>query len=193
MTTKHTPRTGISPDPITSTRHPAARAVGDHGSSPTVGWRAAPRASRSRRDHPVSGRPSAAERPPAEAAGSSSSAPAVAAAETLTLQVSAALRRQLEAQAQEEGVSPALLAAELLAEGLVQRAWDLPGRLQSKTSNPGQRTAPPAAGAQGSGRRRHRQDARGDRQRPPRPEANSMDDQATFLAYVRQQERQRRS
>ena len=193
MTTKHTPRTGTSPDPIPSTGHPTARAVGDHEPLPAAGRRAAPRASQSRRDHPVSGHPSAAAHPTASVGGSSSSTPVVAAAGTLTLQVSAALRRQLEAQAQEEGVSPALLAAELLAEGLVQRAWDLPGRLQSKTSASGQRTAPPAAGARGSGRRHHRQDARGDRQRAPRPEAASMDDQATFLAYVRQQERQRRS
>jgi hypothetical protein len=192
-TTKHTPRTRTSLDPTPSTGHPAVRPVRDHGPSPAAGRRAASRAPRSGRAHPVPGHPPGAAHPPAETAGTPPGAPAGAAAATLTLQVSAALQRQLEAQAQEEGVSPAQLAAELLAEGLVLRAWDLPGRSDGRAPTPGQKTAPAAAGGRGRGQRPQRQDTRRDRQRAPRPAATSMDDQATFLAYVRQQERQRRS
>lgn len=189
MTTKHTPRTKMSSDPTPSTAH----AAGDHRSLAVPERGAPPRRSRSRHAHPGSGPPAATAPAAAETAAPPPAVPAGSAAGTLAVPVSAALRRQLDAQAQEDGISPGQLAAELLAEGLVLRAWDLQGRQGGRVAVSGQQTASQASGMQGRGQRHHRQDKRGDRQRAPRPAATNMDDQATFLAYVRQQERQRRS
>jgi hypothetical protein len=192
MTTKHTPRTKTSADPTPSTQHPAAGAVGNHRPLPAPERGAAPHRSRSRHARPGSGPPAATAPSAVEAAALSPAVLAGTAAGTLAVPVSAALRRQLDAQAQEDGISSGQLAAELLAEGLVLRAWDLQGRPNGRAPVPGQQTASQASGAPGRGPRRHRQDNRGDRQRAPRAAATDMDDQATFLAYVRQQERQRR-
>lgn len=134
-------------------------------------------------------------RPPASGATPGPSNPTSAAAETtLTLRVSASLLRQLEAKAQDEGVSLGVLATEFLAEGLVLRAWEILQRQAARRGGPGTmrpHVTPGARDAHSGGRGHNRRDRGGHRQ-PQRRGGNVMDDQATFLEYVRTQERKRR-
>lgn len=115
---------------------------------------------------------------------------------TLTLCISASLLRQLKATAQAEGVSLAGLATELLAEGLVLRAWDsLERQVARRSDRNGMRAhgASGAHGAQAGGGRRDRPGGHGGgRRHPQRRGSNVIDDQAMFLEYVRTQERKRR-
>jgi hypothetical protein len=123
---------------------------------------------------------------------------------TLTLRVSASLLAQLEDKAQDEGVGMVVLATELLAEGLVLRAWKSLERQASRRPNYGNtrpHTPPgprgPRPGGRGPNNRRERSgnrrpDQGGNRRPDPRRGGNIMDDQATFLEYVRTQERKRR-
>lgn len=125
------------------------------------------------------------------------SGPAPAPAEsTLTLRVSASLLGQLEAKAQDEGVGLAVLATELLAEGLVLRAWKSLEHQASRRPNYGNtrpHTPPGPRGPRPGGRGPNNRRERGGNRRPdPRRGGNIMDDQATFLEYVRTQERKRR-
>jgi hypothetical protein len=103
--------------------------------------------------------------------------------------------RQLGAKAREEGVSLTMLATELLAEGLVLRAWEILERqvtmrfgegTMSSHSGPGARGPRPDSGGH------DRRGGRGGRRPMQRPRGNVMDDQATFLEYVRTQDRKRR-
>jgi hypothetical protein len=122
----------------------------------------------------------------------------------LSLRVSASLLGQLEAKAQDEGVGLGVLATELLAEGLVLRAWKSLERQAARRPNYGN-TRPhapsgprgPRPGGRGPNNRRERggnrrSDQGGNRRPDSRRGGNIMDDQATFLEYVRTQERKRR-
>jgi hypothetical protein len=134
--------------------------------------------------------------PPASEAAHGPGNPASVVAETtLTLRVSTSLLRQLEAKAQDEGVSLSVLATEFLAEGLVLRAWEILQRQAARRGGPGMmrpHAAPGAHGTHPGGRgHNHRRD-HGNRRQPQRRGGNVMDDQATFLEYVRTQERKRR-
>jgi hypothetical protein len=123
-------------------------------------------------------------------------APASTAEETtLALRISASLLRQLKAKAHEEGISPTVLATELLAEGLVLRTWEILERrvaMRGGDSRMSSHAAPAARGARAGGGGHNNQGGRGGRRPPQRPRGNVMDDQATFLEYVRTQERKRR-
>jgi hypothetical protein len=129
-----------------------------------------------------------------EAHGPSDPAPAPAES-VLTLRVSASLLRQLEAKAQDEGVALVVLATELLAEGLVLRAWKTLEHQAARRPGHGNtrpHTAPGARGAYQGGRGPNSRRDRGNRHPDQRRGGNIMDDQATFLEYVRTQERKRR-
>jgi hypothetical protein len=131
---------------------------------------------------------------PEEAHGFSDPAPAPVET-TLTLHVSASLLRQLKAKAQDEGVSLVVLATELLAEGLVLRAWEILTRQVAMRGGSDMRqpyATPGARGPHAGGGRHDRRGGRGNRRLPQRSGGNVMDDQATFLEYVRTQERKRR-
>ena len=56
---------------------------------------------------------------------------------TLTINLSRALYKKLKSKAQVEGVSPQDLASELLAEGLVLRAWEIMERKSTMRQNSG--------------------------------------------------------
>jgi len=125
----------------------------------------------------------------------STAVPAAAEA-TLTLHVSATLMRQLGAKAREEGVSLTMLATELLAEGLVLRAWEILERQVTMRFGEGGMSSHSGTGARGprpdSGGHDRRGGRGGRRPMQQRPRGNVMDDQATFLEYVRTQDRKRR-
>lgn len=133
--------------------------------------------------------------PDAAAPGRSSSAMPASTDATLTLHMSATLLRQLEAKARDEGVSLTMLATELLAEGLVLRAWEILERQVTMRFGESPMSSHGAHGARGArpdGGGHDRRGGRGGRRPPPRPRGNVMDDQATFLEYVRTQDRKRR-
>jgi hypothetical protein len=133
--------------------------------------------------------------PDAAAPGRSSAAAPAAAEATLTLHVSATLLRQLGAKAREEGVSLTMLATELLAEGLVLRAWEILERQVTMRFGEGTMSSHAPSGGRGTrsdGGGYDRRGGRGGRRPTQRPRGNVMDDQATFLEYVRTHERKRR-
>jgi hypothetical protein len=103
--------------------------------------------------------------------------------EPLTVQISAALKEKLARTAQEEGVSIDVLAQELLAEGVVLRAWEIIERKSAMRGNSQpshhhhQQQHRPHRHGNGGGHRRHQ------------PNGNWMEDRAAFLEYVRNQEK----
>ncbi len=104
--------------------------------------------------------------------------------EALTVQVSSSLKEKLARTAQEEGVSIDALAQELLAEGVVLRAWEI---IEKKSAMRGNSQQQPQHRQQrhgngngnGPGPRRHQN----------QPVGNWMEDRAAFLEYVRNQEK----
>lgn len=101
--------------------------------------------------------------------------------EPLTVQVSSSLKEKLARTAQEEGVSVDALAQELLAEGVVLRAWEIIERksaMRGNTQQQPQHRHPRHGNGNGNGPRRHQQAA-----------GNWMEDRAAFLEYVRNQEK----
>jgi hypothetical protein len=133
----------------------------------------------------------------------------------LTIAVSAALKAKLAHVAQDEGVDLATLVAELLAEGVTLRAWEIverKGAMRGQAS--GARDATPGGnrppfrgpGHQGGGnshangpRGGYGQGGSGPRGGgKPRPNhggnhaGNWMEDKAAFLEYVRNQEKRGR-
>lgn len=136
----------------------------------------------------------------------------------LTLKLSRSLVRKLTDNAREEGVTMEELAAELVAEGVVLRAWEI---VEKKAAMRGGNSAPrdqggfnnrqgnslsgnQSQGNHGSNHNPHapRQQFQGGNkmaqkklQRQARQHANAMDlmsDKAAFLEYVRNQEKKRR-
>ncbi|MCX6116417.1 MAG: hypothetical protein NT027_02660 [Proteobacteria bacterium] len=132
----------------------------------------------------------------------------------IVLSMGQSLLRKLTEYAREEGVSREELAAELVSEGLVLRAWEIverkatlrgnAGNSQSQNfgrngNNQGQNQGNNAAGHAQSHQQKYQQGgnkmAQRKLQRQARQHANSMDlmsDKAAFLEYVRNQEKKRR-
>ncbi len=122
----------------------------------------------------------------------------------LTVKLTRQLHGKLTQLAKEEGVSVDLLVLELLSEGATLRAFEV---IESKAamrgmgpSNPTPGTQQGRSGYHQGGRSGQHRDQRGGSNHPrhgsgrrPAP-ANSawMEDRATFLEYVRNQERERR-
>lgn len=104
--------------------------------------------------------------------------------DSLEVRCSGSLRRQLRLQAEEEGVSVDELVTELLAEAVTVRAWEILERKNQMRAQP----------SPSSGNRNHnrgpRKGGRGGMSHGRYQ--NIMDDKASFLEYVRNQERNRR-
>lgn len=131
----------------------------------------------------------------------------------LTIRISKVLHRKLRDNAREEGVTMDELISELLAEGVVLRAWEIVERKHTmRGGNQGNFNRNPQSGnvngnvASGNNQQGHQQhrsqfqqggnrQAQKKLQRQARQHANAMDllqDKAAFLEYVRNQEKKRR-
>jgi len=129
----------------------------------------------------------------------------------LTVQMTQSLYRRIVHTAQQEGVSADDLAGELLAEGIVLRAWEIIERKSamrgdSQAGNQANRSQQnfQGRGGQGGGNKGFRGDqnrggqgqGQGGGNRGGRLShaqySNIMEDKAAFLEYVRQQEKKRR-
>ncbi len=116
----------------------------------------------------------------------------------LALELSQQLLGKLRHSAQEEGVSVEQLASELLAEGVVLRAWEIIERKSAMRGSQGghpqgpqgntQRRGPGQYGNNANNARGPQQGGGGNR----RPNTNWMEDKAAFLEYVRNQEKRGR-
>ena len=118
---------------------------------------------------------------------------------TLSIKLSAALCRKIRSQAEDEGIEVEDFVTELLAEGVVLRAFEIVER-KNQMRNPsvgpivnrsgnnqpsGNSRGNIHSGSGGNQRKGHRGMSHGRYQ-------SIMDDKATFLEYVRNQERSRR-
>lgn len=135
--------------------------------------------------------------------------------ENLTIRISKALHRKIRDSAREEGVTIDEMISEMLAEGVVLRAWEIVERkhtMRGGNNNQGNFNRPQQNGnvngnvshgnsQQGSQQNRNQFQQGGNRhaqkklQRQARQHANAMDllqDKAAFLEYVRNQEKKRR-
>jgi len=132
--------------------------------------------------------------------------------ENLTIRISKALHRKLRDNAREEGVSIDELISELLAEGVVLRAFEIVERKHTmrggnhqphRNQQNGNVHGNVAHGNSQQGNQQHRnqfqqggnRQAQKKLQRQARQHANAMDllqDKAAFLEYVRNQEKKRR-
>lgn len=134
----------------------------------------------------------------------------------ITLKLSRSLLRKLNDNAREEGVTMEELAAELVSEGVVIRAWEIvekkaamrggnqnpnnPGNFNRQGNSAGGNQAQNGNNLSGSHSQRQFQGpgnkmAQKKLQRQARQHANAMDlmsDKAAFLEYVRNQEKKRR-
>ncbi len=139
----------------------------------------------------------------------------------LSFQVSKTLKKRLEQSAREEGVSVDDLASELLAEGLVLRAWEIVERKSTMRSGgspqqqqhqqqrqgnvrQGHSNNKPSSGYQGGGNNSKYGGGSGGgsggggggrmnkRHAAHATSLNVMEDKAAFLEYVRNQERKNR-
>lgn len=109
----------------------------------------------------------------------------------LEISLSRSLMRQLGKQAAEEGVSVPELVNELLAEAVTLRAWEIIERKNQMRAQPlvsGNRSGNHNNNG-GSNRNQRRGSGRG---MSHGRYQNIMDDKASFLEYVRNQERNRR-
>lgn len=114
----------------------------------------------------------------------------------LTVSLSRALLRKIGEQAREESISVEDLVRELLSESVVLRAWEIMERkIQMRGGNAqgshqgGNQRGGNQGGNQGGNRGGHRKGHRG---MSHGRYQSIMDDKATFLEYVRNQERNRR-
>ena len=134
--------------------------------------------------------------------------------ENLTIRISKVLHRKLRDNAREEGVTIDELISELLAEGVVLRAWEIVERKHtmrggskqgnfSRNQQHSNVNGNVASGNTQQGSQQHRspfqqggnRQAQKKLQRQARQHANAMDllqDKAAFLEYVRNQEKKRR-
>lgn len=120
-----------------------------------------------------------------EAAGASQSA--------IMVELSQSLRRKIAQQAAQEGISINDFIAELLAEGVVLRAWEIVERKnQMRGSHSGSQASHGGRSGNHNSRNhnRHNKNSRGGMSHGRYQ--SIMDDKATFLEYVRNQERSRR-
>jgi hypothetical protein len=142
--------------------------------------------------------------------------PAKVATAPLTVSLSAALRAKLASVAADEGVDLGTLVAELLAEGVTLRAWEIIERKSAMRGashprdpqpRPGGGRPPlrgntPQSGHDGGNGRSYGQGQNGGRAGPrgPKPRQGHgahqagywMEDKAAFLEYVRNQEKRGR-
>lgn len=118
----------------------------------------------------------------------------------LVLNLSATLVRKLTEKAQIEGVSVHDFASELLAEGLVLRAWEI---VEKKNAMRGMNSNPPSSqsNAYRNPKVGYRNNPSGHVKRMPESNTknvsrqnykNIMEDNANFLEYVRSQEKRDR-
>lgn len=109
---------------------------------------------------------------------------------TIVVKLSQSLIKKITRQAEEEGISVNDFASELLSEGVVLRAWEI---LERKNQLRGS-----SSPSQGNHGRSQQNRGSGGRQKGHRGGMSHgryqaiMDDKATFLEYVRNQERSRR-
>lgn len=109
---------------------------------------------------------------------------------TITVKLSQSLIKKIARQAEEEGISVNDFASELLSEGVVLRAWEILERKNQLRGSSGS--------SQGGQGRSQQNRGSGGRQKGHRGGMSHgryqaiMDDKATFLEYVRNQERSRR-
>lgn len=109
--------------------------------------------------------------------------------EPLTVQLSSSLKEKLTRTAQDEGVSVEALVQELLAEGVVLRAWEI---IERKSTMRGNSQPQQQGGGQGRSFNNSQQPRNGNHNNGPRrnqPNGNWMEDRAAFLEYVRNQEK----
>jgi len=118
--------------------------------------------------------------------------------EELSLKLSRSLMRKIKSQAQEEGVSVNEYLTELLSEGVVLRAWEI---VEKKTQlrggavpgmNQGGMNRMPQQQGRGGGNQHGNHRKGGHRGMSHGRYQAIMDDKASFLEYVRNQERNRR-
>ncbi|NRA67092.1 MAG: hypothetical protein HRU19_21565 [Pseudobacteriovorax sp.] len=114
---------------------------------------------------------------------------------SLEVAVSNSLRKKLERQAAEEGIELQDFISELLAESVVLRAWEIVERKNqmrgSGNSQSGNRNNYNGNGNNNSGRNGNR-GGKGRSGMSHGRYQSIMDDKATFLEYVRNQERSRK-
>ncbi len=115
--------------------------------------------------------------------------------QTLQIPLSQSLIRKLTSKAQSEGVSMEELAGELLAEGLVLRAWEIMERKNTmrKSSAPNS-SGPNNNNNKGANRNFGKNNQPNNRRQsliPRRPANynNIIEDSANFIDYVRKQEK----
>ena len=120
----------------------------------------------------------------------------------LRIPLSQSLFRKIKTQSEEEGISINDFVKELLAEGVVLRAWEIVEK-KGQMRNP-QGTAPAGSGnhrnsnngnnkgSSGNGTQRNNGRHKGHRGMSHGRYQSIMDDKATFLEYVRNQEKNRR-
>lgn len=120
--------------------------------------------------------------------------------EVLQIKLSRALIRKLKDQAADEGISLEEFVTELLAESVVLRAWEIVERKSQMKGNSGGNSQPMgnnrgnngnSAGPNNSGRGGNRGN-KGHRGMNPMRYQAIMEDKASFLEYVRSQERKGR-
>ncbi len=102
------------------------------------------------------------------------------------LPLSKSLARKVRQKAADEGVTPEELLCELVAEGLVLRAWEI---MERKSTMRGGR--PQSFSQKGGNRYREQKGRRGFNNRGSRAEKGTalLEDRAAFLEYVRSQEK----
>lgn len=113
---------------------------------------------------------------------SSAGSTQVGSEQVFELSLSRSLSKKIADKARDEGISPQELACELLAEGLVLRAWEI---MERKSTMRGESTG--SYNNKGTNRPR---DHKG--RKFNKGNNNILDDRAAFLEYVRNQEKKRR-
>lgn len=105
----------------------------------------------------------------------------------LVLPLSKALLKKIEQKATDEGVTVTELACELIAEGLVLRAWEI---MERKSAMRGTSSS----NSYSKNNRYREQKGRRNFNRSNRNEKNNniLEDRAAFLEYVRNQEKNRK-
>lgn len=114
----------------------------------------------------------------------------------LKLHLSASLIKKINEQAADEGLTPTELVTELLSEAVVVRAWEIVERRIAMRQGGNSKPQHINGNGNGNGNGGHRNGGRRHNNRRGGMSnsryQNIMDDRASFLEYVRNQERQGR-
>lgn len=110
----------------------------------------------------------------------------------LQIKLSGSLRKKLKQQAQDEGLSLEDFISELLAESVVLRAWEIVERKNQMRSSPSNHNSQNSGHRSGNHQQNRGGNRKGHRGMSHGRYQSIMDDKATFLEYVRNQERSRR-